>query len=59
MKSYSIDKFINGLEKLDITLSETQINQFLKYYEMLVEKNKVMNLTAITEFDEVIENYSR
>ena len=57
MKSYSIDKFINGLEKLDITLSETQINQFLKYYEMLVEKNKVMNLTAITEFDEVIEKH--
>ena len=24
---------------------------------MLVEKNKVMNLTAITEFDEVIEKH--
>ncbi len=34
-------------------LSENQLNQFEKYYEMLVEKNKVMNLTAITEKDEV------
>lgn len=46
--------FYSGLEKLGISLSEEQINQFLKYYEMLVEKNKVMNLTAITEFEEVV-----
>ena len=26
----------------------------MKYYEMLIETNKVMNLTAITELDEVI-----
>lgn len=57
MKSYNIDKFVNGLEQLGITLSEMQMNQFLQYYEMLVEKNKVMNLTAITEFDEVIEKH--
>lgn len=46
--------FYKGLEKLGIELSEKQIDQFIKYYEMLVEKNKVMNLTAITEFNEVI-----
>lgn len=46
--------FYSGIEKLGILLSEQQINQFLKYYEMLIEKNKVMNLTAITEFDEVV-----
>ena len=46
--------FYSGLEKLGISLSKEQINQFLKYYEMLVEKNKVMNLTAITEFEEVV-----
>ena len=33
------------------------MEQFLQYYEMLVEKNKVMNLTAITEFDEVVEKH--
>ncbi|MBQ5919080.1 MAG: 16S rRNA (guanine(527)-N(7))-methyltransferase RsmG [Lachnospiraceae bacterium] len=46
--------FYKGLEELGIELSEKQIDQFIKYYEMLVEKNKVMNLTAITEFNEVI-----
>lgn len=46
--------FYKGLEELGIELSEKQIYQFIKYYEMLVEKNKVMNLTAITEFNEVI-----
>lgn len=40
-------------ESVGITLTDTQIKQFEKYYEMLVEKNKVMNLTAITERDEV------
>lgn len=54
---YSMDQFIEGLEKLNITLSERQISQFLRYYEMLVETNKVMNLTAITEFDDVIEKH--
>ena len=54
---YNLDKFKVGLEKLNITLSEQQIQQFLKYYEMLIEKNKVMNLTAITEYDEVIEKH--
>ena len=33
---------------LGIRLSEKPIEQFFTYYEMLVEKNKVMNLTAIT-----------
>ena len=55
--TYNLEKFLKGLEELQIELSENQIQQFIKYYEMLVEKNKVMNLTAITEFDEVIENH--
>jgi len=54
---YNTDKFVEGLKSLNIELSDNQMNQFLKYYEMLVEKNKVMNLTAITEFDEVIEKH--
>ncbi len=54
---YNTDKFKSGLSDLGIELTEKQIDQFLTYYEMLVEKNKVMNLTAITEFDEVIEKH--
>lgn len=34
-----------------------QAEQFFQYYEMLVETNKVMNLTAITEFDEVLQKH--
>lgn len=54
---YNLDQFKKGLSDLNINLIEKQIEQFLKYYEILVETNKVMNLTAITEFDEVIEKH--
>lgn len=40
--------------KINIDVSEVQLQQFNKYYEMLIEKNKVMNLTAITEKEDVI-----
>lgn len=42
---------------LGIKLNEKQLDQFFTYYEMLVEKNKVMNLTGITEKDEVIDKH--
>ena len=49
---------VNGMmEELNITLTDEQIEQFLQYYEMLVEKNKVMNLTGITEYEEVIQKH--
>ena len=50
-------KFDLELEKIGITLNERQKQQFDKYYEMLVEWNKVMNLTAITDFDEVLKKH--
>ena len=37
-----------------INLSDKQLEQFNKYYEMLIERNKVMNLTAITEYKDVV-----
>lgn len=54
---YVFDKFLEELKKIDIVLSEEQLAQFAKYYEMLVEKNQVMNLTAITEWNEVLEKH--
>ena len=54
---YELNRFRYGLEKLNIELSENKIKQFLIYYEMLMEKNKVMNLTAITEFQDVVEKH--
>lgn len=45
------------VSKLGIDLNEEQVNQFNIYYNMLIEKNKVMNLTAITEFDDVLRKH--
>ena len=53
--TYNLEKFLKGLEELQIELSDNQIKQFIRYYEMLVEKNKVMNLTGITDFEEVVQ----
>lgn len=44
---------IDGCSALGLTLSEKQIRQFIRYYQMLFEKNKVMNLTAVTQWSEV------
>ena len=47
----------DGCQAFGVTLTEKQIEQFEKYYELLVEWNKVMNLTGITEFDEVMQKH--
>ena len=52
-----LTQFLSDLEKLNISLSDQQIQQFMKYYELLVEWNSFMNLTAITEFDEVCKKH--
>lgn len=44
-------------QKAGIELQEHQLKEFQKYYEMLIEKNKVMNLTAITEWEEVVDKH--
>lgn len=49
--------FEEKLSALGLTLSEEQFAQFDKYYELLVEWNKVMNLTGITEYEEVNEKH--
>ena len=54
---YSIESFKKKVNMLHIELSDKQYNQYVTYYEMVVEKNKVMNLTGITEFDEFIDKH--
>jgi len=54
---YNMKRLFDLAAKLNIELSDKQIEQFQIYYEMLVETNKVMNLTAITELDEVITKH--
>lgn len=45
---------IQGMNELSLNITEKNFEQFMKYYEMLIETNKVMNLTSITDLDEVI-----
>lgn len=56
-KKYDISRFKKDAQKLNIHLSDKQIEQFLLYYEMLIEWNEVMNLTAITDYDEVMKKH--
>ena len=55
--SYDFSTLINNCKKWNIVLTEKQIKQFDQYYDLLVEWNSFMNLTAITEFDEVCQKH--
>ena len=48
---------VRGAEKIGIVLSEKQQQQFETYYDYLVAQNAVMNLTAITEYEEVLTKH--
>lgn len=54
MKHIFVEKMADGCGNLGVLLSEIQLEQFYQYYELLTERNKVMNLTAITEWEDVI-----
>ena len=46
--------FKRNLESINVELSDKQLEQLDKYYEILVEWNSFMNLTGITEYEEVM-----
>ena len=48
------DTFKKDLKELNIEISDRQIEAFDEYFRLLVEGNEVMNLTAITDYDEVL-----
>ncbi|MCM3239621.1 16S rRNA (guanine(527)-N(7))-methyltransferase RsmG [Heyndrickxia oleronia] len=49
----NIEQFTKQLEEKGISLSSKQLQQFERYFELLVEWNEKMNLTAITEKNDV------
>lgn len=49
--------FESKMNALGIVLTDVQKQQFDKFYELLVEWNRVMNLTGITEYEEVNEKH--
>ena len=57
MNTSDLTQFHKDLFEWGIVLTEKQDEQFLKFYELLVEWNSFMNLTAITEFDEVMKKH--
>lgn len=44
-----INEFIKSLKELNIDISKEQLDKLEQYYQIVIEKNKVMNLTGITE----------
>lgn len=55
--NYDLTKLQNGLDSLDIPYDDDKLDKLISFYEMVVEKNKVMNLTGITDFDEFVEKH--
>lgn len=51
------EKLINGLSEIGIGISPETAGKMERYYEMLLEKNKVMNLTSITGEDEAVSKH--
>ena len=47
----------NRMDRLQIETNENMLEQFDLFYHLLVEWNKVMNLTGITEYEEVVEKH--
>lgn len=55
MKNIEFNRIMKSyLKELNIELSEIQLNKFYKYMNILIEWNKVMNLTGITDQEEII-----
>lgn len=48
---YNSSLLLSDAEKLDLSVSSQQLDRFEKLAELLVEQNKTMNLTAITDPD--------
>lgn len=53
----NIVSFQKDLEQFKIILDDRKLKQFIQYYDLLVEWNSFMNLTAITEFNEVLKKH--
>ena len=54
---YPSDFIKNEFLANNILLTDEQASKFKDYYEMLIETNKVMNLTAVTEFEDVVRKH--
>lgn len=51
------EKLFHKALGIAVSLNDAQLQQFETFYHMLIEKNKVMNLTSIIKEDEVIDKH--
>ena len=56
-EGYNTESFQEDLKYMGISLTQEKICRFIQYYEMLTEWNQRMNLTAITDYDEVMKKH--
>ena len=57
MTNKNDEKFIENLLSFGIELDDIKLEQFHKYYELLIEWNRSINLTAITEYGDVLTKH--
>ena len=48
------EMLIKGINELGLEITDKQLEHFFKYYEVLINTDRVMNLTSIVDLDEVI-----
>ena len=48
---------ISGCEKLNIDITEDTADKLIRYYEIMIERNKSVNLTRITEQKDVVTKH--
>lgn len=53
LKKYDLVLLNDSINELGMRLDDHQIDQLIQYYELLIEWNRFMNLTAITEWNDV------
>lgn len=54
---HAVDFLAKESAKFDLKLDDTALNRFSQYYDLLIEWNQKINLTAITAFNEVMEKH--
>ena len=52
-----MNQFVNDLKEWNIVLSDEQLNLFDRYKDLLLEWNEKINLTAITDVDEIYKKH--
>ena len=53
----SMEQLKKGFEEIGLSFTEAIAERFQRYYDFLMERNQQVNLTAITEWQDVVEKH--